>query len=164
MSQLPPVQFAEAELPRSASLESDPIARALERLRSEGKVRTQGLQGAARGYALARLGRELKAPLVCVAADEDEADRLAADVAFFVGGAGTALEPKVLRLPADEVLPYDDLSPNPTIVTERIGALFHLRQGTRIAALVLYLRALCRKQLPPAVVNELSELIGVGQD
>ena len=139
-------------------------ARALDRLRAERKVRTQGLQGAARGYVLARVARELKAPLICVAADEDEADRLAADIAFFVGGAGTALEPKVLRLPADEVLPYDDLSPNPTIVTERIGALFHLRQGTRIAALVLSLRALCRKQLPPAVVNELSELIGVGQD
>jgi len=159
-----PAQIAGAALPPERPAAGDPIARALEKLRAEGRVATQGLQGGARGYALSQIARALKTPLICVAADEDEADRLAADLAFFMGGAGNALEPNVLRLPADEVLPYDDLSPNPVIVTERLNALFHLRLGTRIAALVLSLRALSRKQLPPSVVNELSELIGVGQE
>ncbi len=164
MSQSPSIQTAEAELPHAPISGGDPTSRVLERLRAERKVRTQGLQGGARGYVLARVASELKAPLVCVAADEDEADRLAADIAFFAGGSGDTLEPRVLRLPADEVLPYDDLSPNPTIITDRINALFHLRQGTRIRALVLSLRALYRRHLPPSAVNELSELIGVGQE
>jgi transcription-repair coupling factor (superfamily II helicase) len=136
----------------------------LEQLQVGRRVRTQGLHGAARGHALARLSRELKAPLVCVAVDEEAADSLAHDLAFFLGGNGSPLEPRVLRLPADEVLPYDELSPDPTTVSERLGALFHLAQGTRFPALVLSLRALLRKVLPPRVMKALSELIAVGQD
>ncbi len=70
----------------------------------------------------------------------------------------------MLRLPADEVLPYDELSPEPTAVSERLGALFHLSQGTRFPALVLSLRALLRKVLPPSVMGALSALVSVGQD
>src|SRR4051794_15247391 len=69
------------------------------------KAWTQGLQGAARGYLLAALSRSLRAPLVCVAADEEGAGQLAADLAFFLGGEGSLLAPTVLRLPADEVTP-----------------------------------------------------------
>ena len=144
--------------------EREPFLRLLEGLKSERRVLTQGLKGAARGYVLSRLSRQLSAPLLCVAADEDAADHLAADLAFFLGGGGSLLEPRVLRLPSDEVLPYDDLSPEPTVTTERLAALFHLRQGSRFPALVLSFRALHRKVLPPSVLNELSELVGVGQE
>jgi transcription-repair coupling factor (superfamily II helicase) len=149
---------------RTPPVAGDPFARVLELLRPGQRVRTQGLQGAARGYALARLTRTLKAPLVCVATDEEAADALAHDLAFFLGGRGTPLEPRVLRLPADEVLPYDELSPDPDTVADRLGALFHLSQGTRFPALVLSLRGLLRKVLPPTVMKGLSERIGVGQD
>lgn len=142
----------------------DPFAQALERLQPGARVRTQGVQGAARGYVLARLSHTLKVPLVCVAVDEEAADALAHDLAFFLGGNGTLLEPRVLRLPADEVLPYDELSPEPTAVSERLGTLFHLSQGTRFPAVVLSLRALLRKVLPPSTMRELSELVKVGQD
>ena len=142
----------------------DPFAQALERLKPAHRVRTQGVQGAARGYVLARLSRGLGVPLVCVAVDEEAADALACDLAFFLGGSGTPLEPRVLRLPADEVLPYDELSPEPTAVSERLGALFHLAQGTRFPALVLSLRALLRKVLPPPVMGSLAALVRVGQD
>ncbi|MBI3185166.1 MAG: transcription-repair coupling factor [Myxococcales bacterium] len=153
----------ESELPPVAE-GKDPLERVLEALSSSRSARTLGLEGAARGYLLGRLSRRLKAQLVCVASDEDEADHLAADLSFFLGGAGTKLEPRVLRLPADEALPYDELSPDAGVVGDRLGALFHLRQGTRCTALVLGMRALLRKVLPPAVMNELSELVGVGQE
>jgi len=140
------------------------LLRLLEALKSERRALTQGLRGAARGYVLSRVSEQLAAPLICVAADEDQADHLAADLAFFLGGAGSLLKPQVLRLPSDEVLPYDDLSPEPTVTTERLGALFHLRQGSGFSALVLSLRALHRKVLPPALLNQMSELLGVGQE
>ncbi|MDD1594849.1 hypothetical protein, partial [Bradyrhizobium sp. WBAH42] len=126
----------------------DPFAQVVDGLRAGQRVRTQGLKGAARGHVLARLHGALKAPLVCVAVDEEAADALAADLSFFLGGQGSLLAPRVLRLPADEVLPYDEVSPDAAAVTERLGALFHLGQGTRFPALVLSVRALHRRVLP----------------
>ena len=133
-------------------LSGDPFAQLLEELQARKRARTQGLKGAARGHLLARLHRALKAPLVCVAVDEEAADALASDLAFFLGGNGSLLEPRVLRLPADEVLPYDELSPDPAAVTERLGALFHLGQGTGFPALVMSVRALYRRVLPLEVM------------
>src|SRR5690349_14036122 len=157
-------QKLDAEGLRAPPVAGDAVARVVELLRPGQRVRTQGLQGAGRGYALARLLRTLKAPLVCIAPDEEAADALAHDLAFFLGGPGTPREPRVLRMPADEVLPYDELSPDADVVADRLGALFHLNQGTRAPALVLSLRGLLRKVLPPQVMKELSERLSVGQD
>jgi transcription-repair coupling factor (superfamily II helicase) len=160
----PFTQKLDVEALRAPPMAGDPFARVLELLRAGQRVRTQGLQGAARGHALAQLTRTLKAPLVCVTPDEESADALANDLAFFLGGRGTPREPHVLRLPADEVLPYDEVSPDADVVADRLGALFHLHQGTRFPALVLSLRGLLRKVLPPKVMGELSERLVVGQD
>src|SRR4051794_15473168 len=93
-----PLSNAPADLP--AHTGPDPSARVLAALRETGRVSTQGLKGAARGYVLARLARAQKpaAPLLCVTADEDSADLLASDVGFFVGGSGTLTAPTVLRV------------------------------------------------------------------
>ena len=150
------------ELPPAA----DPLGRVRAQLRPGTRVRTTGLQGAARGHLLARLSRQLRAPLVCITADEDSAEQLAADLAFFLGGVGLPRSsPNVLQLPGDEVLPWDELTPDPAaVVAERLGTLFHLRQGTRFPALVLSWRALHKRVLPPDVLELLSEMVGVGQD
>ncbi len=142
----------------------DPVQRLLPLLNRPGRIRTQNLKDAARGYVLARLSRQLDTPLLCVTADEDSADQLAADLSFFLGGRGTLLEPRVLRLPADEVTPFEELSPDAVTVSERLGALYHLRGGTRFPALVVSIRALYRKVLPPDVLHDLSALITTGED
>ncbi len=142
----------------------DALARVRSALKAGTRVRTHGLQGAGRGHVLARLTAETKTPLLCLAADDDAAEQLTADLAFFVGGRGSLVAPTVLHLPGDEVLPWDEVSPDAAVVSERLGALFHLRQGTPFRALVLSWRALHRRVLPPAVMNSLSELVGVGQD
>ena len=160
----PFTQKLDVEGRRAPPMAGDPVARIADLLRPGHRVRTQGLQGAARGYALARLLRTVKAPLVCIAPDEEAADALAHDLAFFLGGRGTAREPHVLRLPADEVLPYDELSPDGDVVADRLGALFHLSQGTRFPVLVLSMRGMLRKVLPPGVMRDLSARLTVGQD
>jgi transcription-repair coupling factor (superfamily II helicase) len=143
---------------------ADPLGQVRAQLRPGGRLRTTGLQGAARGHVLARLSRELKTPLVCLTADEDAAEQLASDLAFFLGGPGSLVSPTVLQVPGDEVLPWDELSPDAAVVAERLGALFHLRQGTRFPALVLSWRALHKRVIPPDVLDKLSEMVGLGQE
>src|SRR5689334_2939583 len=82
------------------------LRRALEATRA---ADVTGLPGAARARLLADLlgpGPARPSCVLAVAVDEEEADALARDLAFFLG------EPAVLRVPADAVLPYDDLSPD----------------------------------------------------
>jgi transcription-repair coupling factor (superfamily II helicase) len=119
-----------------------------------------GLVGAAR----ALLVRDLvspgpgRAPLVlCVADDEDEADALARDLSFFLGA------PAVVRVPADAVLPYDDLSPDRGVELERLSALARLHLAPEAArAVVVSARGLCRRVVPRRVFEEGSELLGKG--
>ena len=136
----------------------------IDQLKASRFAQTHGLAGAGRGYVLAQAAQGLRVPLVCVTPDEDSADVLAQDLAFFLGGVGTLAEPCVLRLPGDEVLPYDDLSPDATTLSERMGALFHLNRKTRLQAVVLSLRTLHKKVLPPAVMEALSTQIFLGAD
>jgi len=128
------------------------------------RVRAVGLAGAARGWVLSRLSKALRAPLVCVTADEESADLLAGDLAFFLGGEGAPLAPNVVRLPAEEVLPWDELVPEQGLVGDRLGALFHLRHGTPFKALVLSARALVKKVVPPAVMGRLSTRLRLGEE
>lgn len=129
-----------------------------------GPLRATGLTGAARAWVLSRVSRQLDAPLVCVTADDDAADALAADLAFFLGGPGTRTKPTVLRLPADEVLPWDELVPDPALVTERLSTLFHLVHGATAKAVVLSARALHRKVVPPSVMAERSRVVRVDEE
>ena len=114
--------------------------------------RARGRRGRARRGRQGRLRVAARArkqgPLVVVAPDEAAADELERDVRFFLGPDPKEGAPRVLRLPADEMLPYDDLSPDRLIVQQRLGALFHLHIGTRFDVLVLSGRALARKVLP----------------
>ncbi len=128
------------------------------------RIRTIGLTGTTRAWVLSRLARQLDAPLVCVTADDDAADLLASDLAFFLGGEGTRLKPTVVRLPSDEVLPWDELVPDANVVADRLGALFHLAHGAKFSALVLSVRSLSRKVLPLKVMLELSEVVRVSED
>ncbi|RYZ45780.1 MAG: transcription-repair coupling factor, partial [Myxococcaceae bacterium] len=164
MDTSPPPKSDGSPWPGGAPPSGDAFARLLSSLHVGRRTRTQGVKGAARGHLLARLHRSLRAPLVCVAVDEEAADALAHDLAFFLGGTGSLLEPRVLRLPADEVLPYDELSPEAGPITERLGALFHLARGTPFPALVLSVRALHRRVLPLAVMAQLAQRVEVGQD
>ncbi|MFO0594047.1 MAG: transcription-repair coupling factor [Myxococcaceae bacterium] len=124
---------------------------------------TVGLTGSPRAWVLSRVQAALKVPLVCVTADDDAADLLAADLSFFFG-EGTGLAPTVVRLPADEILPWDELVADQAVVSERLGALFHLARGTRFPVLVLSRRALTRRVLPMAVMRTLSTTLKKGAD
>ena len=71
---------------------------------------------------LARAARQT-APVMILAADAADAERLATEIAWF--------DPtlRVCRLPDWETLPYDHFSPHPDLVSERISTLYRLSRG-----------------------------------
>jgi transcription-repair coupling factor (superfamily II helicase) len=72
---------------------------------------------------LVRRALESNGPIVHVARDDQRMARMADALAFF------APELPVLRFPAWDCLPYDRVSPNPLIVSERIATLAQLSAG-----------------------------------
>ena len=122
-----------------------------------------GLAGAARGWVARHLVQPGRAKLLlAVAAEEDDAQELALDLAFFLRGKAGAPSP-VLHVPADPVLPYDDLSPDRALEMERLAALSRLlfaRSGVR--AVVVSARALARRMVPPLALERQADLVGKG--
>ena len=146
-----------AALPDDAGTGSAAVARALA---ARGEADVAGLPGAARGLLVRDLlaRREPAFPAVlAVAADEEEADRLARDLAFFLGG-----RERVVRAPADPVLPYDDLSPDRGLEMERLAALCRLYlDGAALRAVVVSARALARRVVPRSTFDR-GEMLAAG--
>ena len=123
-----------------------------------------GVVGAAKGRLVQRLARLHKKPVVLVAPDEETAELLERDVRFFLGPDTSETEPVLLRLPADDLLPYDDLTPDRALVLGRLRALFHLHLGTPFRVLVTSTRALARRVLPRRVLDDRALLLARDQE
>jgi transcription-repair coupling factor (superfamily II helicase) len=146
----------------AAETTSTPNARARLRraLEEHRHADVTGLVGAARGV----LARYLLMPgpararlVLAVAADEEEAEALAKDLAFFLG------PDTVLRVPADAVLPYDDLSPDRGVEMERLAALARLHLAPEaVKAVVVSARGLARRLVPRRIFEAGSDLLGKG--
>src|SRR5438552_15028804 len=117
------------------------------------KLRARGLFGAARGHALSRLFQAVKRPLVCIEPDEEAAEALERDLRFFGLDA--------VRLPADEVLPYEGISPGRMVAQPRLASLFRLHLGAGAAVVVSSVRGLARRVLPRAALDKRSMLVSL---
>jgi transcription-repair coupling factor (superfamily II helicase) len=114
----------------------------LPRLLAPGRT-LSGLDGGGAARGLARLVAE--GPVLAVTAGPREAEALAAELNFFLGSA------RVFLLPADDVPPYDGLSPHPDIPRARLAALDALRRGVA-AAVIAPAPALLLRVPPPEVL------------
>ena len=135
----------------------------LDALASKGVADVVGLSGGARGWIARDLLGDHGRVLLAVTAGEDEADDLARDLSFFLS-PGAGARSAVLRVPADPVLPYDDLSPDRGLEMERLAALARLYLGGPAAprAVVVSARALARRMVPRSVFERYADLLGQG--
>ena len=120
------------------------------------EVRWGQLYGAALALALAEAARDRAAPLLVLAASAREAERLAAEIAFFA-----AASLPVLGLPDYETLPYDAFSPHPDITSQRLAvlaALPALRRGIVVTAV----DAAMQRLPPPGFVSGHTLLLPAG--
>ena len=82
-------------------------------------------------FLLARRRAEFAGPILHVTRDDARMARLAEAIGFF------APELEVLRFPAWDCLPYDRVSPNPALVSERIATLARLLEKPTRPRIVL---------------------------
>jgi transcription-repair coupling factor (superfamily II helicase) len=157
----------------------------LERLVGEGTrgVRLWAADPTLVALAAARLAAGLprkRRPLLCLTAEEPQAEALVRDLAFFLGPTRGAEEhgpdgapagvvdpaaapPRVMLLPAVETSPYADLSPDRRVVMRRLAVLFRLSQGFTGDVLVMSAAAYARRVIPRAGFGTLCEVALEGE-
>ncbi len=118
------------------------------------------IYGAPEGYdalLLARRRAEHAGAIVHATRDDSRMARLHEALAFF------APEVEVLRFPAWDCLPYDRVSPNPAIVSERIACLARLLEPvTRPRIVLTTVNALVQRVPPRAVFRGASLSVRTG--
>lgn len=102
--------------------------------------RYSNLSGSSDALALAQLA-EQKSPLVVIAANALEAQRLMEEIPFF------SPQLRVHLLPDWETLPYDHFSPHQDLISERLATLHHIRSNACDVVIVPITTALY--PLPP---------------
>ena len=115
------------------------------------------LYGSAAGLALAEAATRMTAPLLVVAATSRDAERLTAELRFYLGGPDLP----VLSLPDWETLPYDLFSPHQDIISERLATLAAL-PGLKRGIVVVAAATLMQKLAPPAYVVGGTLMLKVG--
>lgn len=92
--------------------------------------------------------------LVVVTQDTLSAERLAAEISFF-GGEATVL-------PDLEVLPFDPFSPQPDLISRRLGILSNLQNGN-IPLLIIAMPVMMQYLCPPNFLSSHVLMLQVGQ-
>ena len=120
------------------------------------------LSGAPSGYdawLAAEAAQRRNAPVLFVAAEEAQAEALAAAVAFFAPGL------RLLPFPAWDCLPYDRVSPKPDIESARLATLAALAKGIDGPALIVASVAAILQRVPPrAAISEASFSAKAGEE
>ena len=115
------------------------------------------LYGSAVGLALAEAAARMTAPLLVVAPNTRDAERLSAELRFYLGDQDLP----VLSLPDWETLPYDLFSPHQDIISERLATLAAL-PGLKRGIVVVAAATLMQRLAPPPYVVGGTLMLKVG--
>jgi len=122
---LPFVREIFAELEQSSSF--DRVRRHLSL--GVGRRRLSGLTNTARSLYLPLLARAAKQPVLVIVADNKAAEALEPTLRAGCELTGAVDPDRVVRLPAHDVLPFENLSPHPDVQEQRATALYKLATG-----------------------------------
>jgi transcription-repair coupling factor (superfamily II helicase) len=122
---LPFVREMLAELEKTPSFE-----RVRTHLRSaSGRRRVSGLSAAARALHIPLFARAAQSPLIIIVSDNKQAEALQLAVQSACELTGLVKAESVVRLPAHDVLPFEEISPHPDIEEQRAVALWKATSG-----------------------------------
>ncbi len=130
-----------------------------------GAKRIQGLQGGARAYLLSLAAARERRPILVIAAGAREAENLADDLNFFLGGEDfpAALRRSVQLFPSWEVLPFEKLSPHPENIAGRLEGLYRLVEEPA-PILIATPAALMQRVIPKESLKRSYLYLVAGQD
>ncbi len=94
-----------------------------------GRRRVSGLTATARAIYLPLLARAARQPVIVVVADNKAAEALELILRAGCELTGAVDPAAVVRLPAHDVLPFENLSPHPDVQEQRAAALWKLATG-----------------------------------
>jgi transcription-repair coupling factor (superfamily II helicase) len=94
-----------------------------------GRRRVSGLTTTARALYLPFMARAARQPVVVIVADNKAAEALAILLKAGCELTGAIDPARVVRLPAHDVLPFENLSPHPDVQEQRASALWKLSTG-----------------------------------
>ncbi|MES2605464.1 MAG: CarD family transcriptional regulator, partial [Pseudomonadota bacterium] len=106
-----------------------------------------GLQGALPSLALARAALRFEGLTLVITENTRQAERLHAELQFFLADDPAAAGLPILEFPDWETLPYDNFSPHQDIISSRLETL-HLLPQTKKGVLILPVTTLLHR-LPP---------------
>jgi transcription-repair coupling factor (superfamily II helicase) len=94
-----------------------------------GRRRVSGLTATARSLYLPLMARAAQQPVVIIVADNKAAEALESTLRAGCELTGAIDPARVVRLPAHDVLPFENLSPHPDVQEQRAAALWKLATG-----------------------------------
>jgi len=118
-------------------------------------VKVEGLKGPGAAILLALLRTRVSKNILCIAPTPGEAERFLADLRFFSPD-------NVLHYPTREILPYEELEPDPLLRAQRIRGLQALLAQEGVI-LVTSVRAIMDRVLPRHDLGNATGYYGVGE-
>src|ERR1700761_5582623 len=156
---LPFVRELLADLEHSSSFEQARRHLALAR----GRRRVSGLTSTARALYLPLFARAANAPVIVVVADNKAADTLQITLRAGCELTGAIPPERVLRLPAHDVLPFENLSPHPDIQEQRAKTLWKIATG-EASIVVAPVEAAAMKLFPAPFYAGLAQILRRGEE
>ena len=124
--------------------------------RGEKKIRISGLQGSAKSFLISLISRRLQRSLIVIAPTEKEARHIRQDLSLFLNG-----ESQALLYPPWDFFSADMFSFQREVELARMEVLYDLLRGKK-AVIVLPLKAIMQKVIPPKVFENYTEKITIG--
>ncbi len=156
---LPFVREIFAELEHSSSF--DRVRRHLSL--ATGRRRVSGLTTTARSLYLPLMARAAKNPVIVVVADNKAAEELEPSLRAGCELTGAIDPARVVRIPAHDVLPFENLSPHPDVQEQRAAALWKLATGD-VSILIAPVEAVALKLFDRSYYTSLSVTVRRGEE
>ena len=156
---LPFVRELFADLEHSPSFEQARRHLALAR----GRRRVSGLTSTARALYLPLFARAAGVPVVIVVADNKAADALQAALRAGCELTGAVAPNRVLKLPAHDVLPFENMSPHAEIQEARATTLWKMASGAA-SIVIAPVEAAAMKLFPASFYSGLAQVLRRGEE
>ena len=128
-----------------------------------GRRRVSGLTSTARALHLPLFAKAAQVPVVVVVADNKAADSLQLTVRAACELTGAIAAERVLRLPAHDVLPFENLSPHPDVQEQRASVLWKIATGAA-SIVIAPVEATAMRMFPATYYLDLARVLRRGEE